>query len=213
MGQLRERQKRERRDAIFEAAASLFAERGYNATSMEDVAARAVVSVPTVYAYYPAKADLMVAIYAADRALVEERKKRLIARPPADPARAIVALMLVEMRNYLEYLDNAVWRELVATSIRRAGDFDAGLVKLNEEAFDRPMARLLEALKRRGRIAESVDVADAVTLLSDLSLAVFHQQIAGDHPYEWAEQRLRRAVRVAVDGLLPTAAHTGATKP
>ena len=46
MGQLRERQKRERRDAIFEAAASLFAERGYNATSMEDVAARAGVSVP-----------------------------------------------------------------------------------------------------------------------------------------------------------------------
>lgn len=203
MPALRERQKRERREAIFAAAASLFAEQGYAATSMEFIAARAAVSVPTVYAYFPSKADLMVAIYAADRALVERRKTRLIARPPADPAEAITALLLIEMQNHLDCLDNAVWREIVATSLRRTGDYDAGLEQLNEQAFDRPMARLIEALKRRGRLADEVITADAVALFSDLCLAIFHQQIAGERSFEWVADRLRRGVRTAVAGLLP----------
>jgi len=201
---LRARQKRERRDAIFEAAATVFAEQGYNATSMEHIAARAGVSVPTVYAYYPTKADLMVAIYAADRAIVEERKARLIARPPADPAIAITELLLIEMRNYLDYLDNDVWREIVATSIRRAGDFDAGLAQLNVTAFDQPMARLLQALKRRGRLSETLVEADAVALFSDLVLAVFHQQIASEHDFDWVSNRLHRGVHIAVAGMLPS---------
>ena len=201
MAALRERQKQVRREAIFEAAATLFAERGYTATGMEDIAARAGVSVPTVYAYFPAKADLMVAIYEADRAVVEAEKEALIAAPPADPAEAITALLLIEMRNGLDYLDNRVWRELVASHIRAQGDFQAGLDRLNERAFDRPVARLLEVLEVRGQLAGDLETADAVALLSDLSTAVFHQQIARDLPWAWVEKRVRDGVRIAVRGM------------
>ncbi len=201
MAALREKQKRARREAIFEAAARLFAERGYTATGMEDIAAAAAVSVPTVYAYFPAKADLMVAIYAADRALVETEKEALIAAPPADPVEAISALLLVEMRNGLDYLDNHVWRELVASSIRAQGDFQAGLDRLNERAFDQPVARLLEVLKARGDLAAELPTEAAVALLSDLSMAVFHQQISRDLPWTWVQQRVRDGVRIAVRGM------------
>ena len=202
MAALREKQKRERREAIFEAAATLFAERGYTATSMEEIATRAGVSVPTVYAYFPGKADLMVAIYAADRAVVEAGKEALIASPPSDPAEAITALLLVEMRNGLDYLDNRVWRDLVASNIRAQGDFQAGLDNLNERAFDQPVARLLAVLAARGDLASDLAVADAVALLSDLSMAVFHQQIARDLPWDWVERRVRDGVRIAVRGML-----------
>lgn len=55
---LRERAKARRRTAIQRAALELFVERGYEATTISDVAARAEVARRTVMLYFPAKIDL-----------------------------------------------------------------------------------------------------------------------------------------------------------
>lgn len=54
---------------ILEAAAELFAERGFRKTSVDQVAERAGVAKGTVYLYFKNKAELMVA------AIVEEKKR------------------------------------------------------------------------------------------------------------------------------------------
>lgn len=51
-----------KRDQIVAAAARLFLERGYAATSMDAVTQEAGVSKATVYAHFPSKADLLGAI-------------------------------------------------------------------------------------------------------------------------------------------------------
>ncbi|MFJ4684051.1 TetR/AcrR family transcriptional regulator [Streptomyces sp. NPDC088789] len=48
--------------AIIEAARLEFSERGYNATSIRDIAQRAGVSLSAMYYYYKGKQDLLVAI-------------------------------------------------------------------------------------------------------------------------------------------------------
>jgi len=201
MAGLRERQKEARRQAIYRAAARLFADRGYGAVTVEDIATEAGVSVPTLYAYVPSKADLVVAIYAHDRDLIDREKQAIINDPGDDPAAAIAAMLLTELRSGEDFLGHQVWREVVITTLRGRGDFHDGLDSLNRRAFDDPVRRLLRVLQRRGQLPPEADIDAAVTLFSDLVMAVFHQQLSHDPPWSWVEDRIRKHVDVALAGL------------
>ena len=56
---LRERKKRETRDALARAALELFVERGYDETTLAEIADAAGVSTRTIFAYFPSKEDIL----------------------------------------------------------------------------------------------------------------------------------------------------------
>lgn len=76
---LRELKKAQTRQAIIEAAARLFAERGFEATTIEEVAAAAQVTKKTVFNHFSTKEDL-----ALDRA--EDYRRQLLAAIHDRPA-------------------------------------------------------------------------------------------------------------------------------
>src|ERR1700676_2131236 len=61
-GQARTRKGARRRDAIVAAAADLFRERGFRATSLDDIGAVAGVSGPAIYRYFSSKHELLAAL-------------------------------------------------------------------------------------------------------------------------------------------------------
>ena len=80
----------ERRGAIEEAAARLFAERGSTATTLDDIAAAAGITKPMIYRHFESKQELQLALLAKHRdqlaqaALAEyDAKEPLEARLPA----------------------------------------------------------------------------------------------------------------------------------
>ncbi|MCA9610277.1 MAG: TetR/AcrR family transcriptional regulator [Myxococcales bacterium] len=58
----RERRKIERREAILDAAAHVFGQKGAHAATMDDVAEAAEVSKGTLYLYFPSRDELVVAL-------------------------------------------------------------------------------------------------------------------------------------------------------
>jgi AcrR family transcriptional regulator len=58
---LRERQHQMVRDEILDAAQALVAQKGYGAVSMDELAAHAGISKPTLYKYFPTKEELVIA--------------------------------------------------------------------------------------------------------------------------------------------------------
>src|SRR5216683_1832714 len=80
---LRERKKQRTRETIARAAYELFAERGYQATTLAEIAEAADVSTRTIFAYFPSKEDILFSNFAL---MKEELARALAERPEGQDA-------------------------------------------------------------------------------------------------------------------------------
>ena len=105
---LRARKKRERRGCIEDAAIDLFEKHGFDATTIEHVAAAADIAPRTFFYYFPTKEDVVLADYAT-------RLERIIAelgqRPDTEvPWAALRASFLVVAADYEARRDDLIRR-------------------------------------------------------------------------------------------------------
>ncbi|MDH4447453.1 MAG: TetR/AcrR family transcriptional regulator [Acidovorax sp.] len=68
----RERQREAKRHAVLQAAAQLFNERGFHATSLDDIAARLQVTKPTLYYYVKSKDEILLQCVGQGLAMILE---------------------------------------------------------------------------------------------------------------------------------------------
>jgi AcrR family transcriptional regulator len=78
---LRERNKQRTRQEIARAAHELFVERGYNATTLPEIAEAAGVSTRTIFGYFPSKEDIL---FSNIDALSEALAQAVAARPAGE---------------------------------------------------------------------------------------------------------------------------------
>ncbi|WP_406638791.1 TetR/AcrR family transcriptional regulator [Amycolatopsis sp. WGS_07] len=85
-GDRRTRQRHERRDRLFQAAVELFVERGYDNTTMEDIAERADTARATVFNHFQRKTAFLDewSLRRRERAMTAVRAEHLEDRPLRD---------------------------------------------------------------------------------------------------------------------------------
>lgn len=202
---LREAQAERTRRNVIAAAGRLFVERGYVATSMDDIAEAAEVSRATVFNSVGGKGQLLkvvfdVAIVGDDdaTALPERARSRAIrAEPAARRYLALYAELLTEMAGRLAPISEAVRSAAGA-------DLDARLLWTKHQAERRiGAANVVADVVRKGRLRKGLtekDAADIVWVLNGPGVyfdlvhgrgwtperftawltAAFHSQLLGD---------------------------------
>jgi AcrR family transcriptional regulator len=75
---LRERKKRDTREALTRAALQLFVERGYDETTLAEIAEAAGVSTRTIFAYFPGKEDIL---FSTLQTMLDALAQALVERP------------------------------------------------------------------------------------------------------------------------------------
>jgi AcrR family transcriptional regulator len=133
-----------RRQQLLAVASELFARKGFETTTMRDIAARAGVMAASLYYYYPSKEALFVAVHAASVAKVERAVREAIAGV-ADPWARLEAAAVAHCE---ALFDTGGFAVLLLPQFPPGLDDEGVRAQLAEsrDAFERMIAPVIEAL-------------------------------------------------------------------
>lgn len=163
-GSLRDKHKSRRRAQLLVLGKELFVRQGYAATSMQAIAEAAEVGVATVYNYFGSKGRLLAEILREDFAGLYRRGDALLAAPPADPVRGVLALIKL----YRQFEGNWQAKHLLAAVLGPGLAVDPALDEVAREAERQvkgQLAALLTHYQQAGRVRREVDIRDAAMVL------------------------------------------------
>lgn len=194
----REENKRGKLARIREAAAELFTTRGFDETSVAEIAARAGVAKGTVFLYAETKADLLALVF-------EERLRAVVASALAalDPSRSLSTEL---GRVFSRFFGVYEPRPALARLILRELSFARGHALRVRDAVDRELltglAAHVEARKEQGEVAADVPGALVATNAFGLYLLALFGWLSGALPSRAvAEAHLGRSLELACRGL------------
>ena len=119
MASLRERQKERRSREILDAAAALIGEKGYDETSVEEIAARAEVGVATVYNYFGSKNELLHALLAVYIEGELARGATVVSAPPQDMVDGMAALFSAYLDGMARTANKRLMQEFLALAVSK----------------------------------------------------------------------------------------------
>jgi AcrR family transcriptional regulator len=167
----RERARQAKRRRIARAAAELFRERGFDATTTEQIAERADVAKGTLFLYAKTKARLLLLVYEAEiEDAVADALRDLLADAPI--VNTLIALFGRFFQMYER--DISLARRFVQELVMAAPDED-GQVISTTAAFLARLAALIRGWQSAGRVAADVDA----TLAAQTTFALYYAALLG----------------------------------
>lgn len=182
----------ERREVIVRTATEVFAERGYDGASIDEIARRSGVSAPVVYDHFASKQDLYERLLERTRdELLEVWREHLA---PDDPADVRIPRAIAAWAAYVEthpYASRMYFRD--ATGIPAVQAFHREIHAQGRAALGVILGREQGAEHIAGTAdAEALEMAAEVMRAGLAGLAIWW----GEHPHVTREQVVTTAVNV-----------------
>ncbi len=171
-------------DSLIENAAEVFGEQGVESASLEEIAKRAGVGIGTLYRHFPARANLILAVYEREVRLVCDAAPVLLAAHPGAPDKALSEWM----QRFVEYVSA---KRGLAASLRAQGLVGSDHFTELQLQMRRALGTLVEAASTEGYIRSDVDVADLLRAVGGVCMAT-------DDGWQ---DRTRRIIALLLDGL------------
>lgn len=192
----RELNKRHCRQRILRVSRQLFSAKGYEETTMGDVADRAEVSKATLYNYFPGKDSLLLGIAEAELEQIRQLIRRELSREPS---------ALEQLRRVLEafVLDSMCYISLSRKISYLNSCEDSGMFATRLEMV-RIFRDLVFQAQAAGELRRDVDADDITEMVMGLYLTTQFQWVhLEQHPVSYWTERLDRAFRRVLACALP----------
>jgi TetR/AcrR family transcriptional regulator len=190
--------------SIMDAATSLFAEQGFDAVSVAEIARKAGVSKANVFHHFPTKDDLYMAVTKEASAEHADFAESLLQAPGscADKVRKLIAFKIASMT------DNAPRTRMLLREVSDPGH--ARVHKLAIAVFQRnfsAVVNIFEQGRARGEFSPEMDPAAAAMILGGAAqsffscraaLKEFREATGLENPHAYAE----RVVNLLLAGVL-----------
>lgn len=166
-----ERKKRQTRERLYDAAEALIAAHGYDATTMEHIAAEADTARGTAFNHFPSKRDFVLE-WAARR----RRRADAVAVPLAQKGRSTAE----QLRAYFHELATVSIEQFQLTRNMLLAWVRAGGLVEDEQWLAEELVSFLERGRARGDIRSTVHAGECASLLYDIYIGLILRWI--QHP-------------------------------
>ncbi len=201
---LRERKKRQTRLRILAVAAQRIIDQGFDATTIDDVAAEAEVGVGTVYNYFGSKTGLLLAIFRDEAEAMISAGDAVTHAHMGDPLDAVLAVLLTWF-DKLAAIDGRLLTEAMRVGFSRQGDEAAAFMELDYQMIGH-LAELLAELQGRGLVERDHGPDEqALALYGTAMVQLLMVVMAPGTEIAAARASLIRQAEIVVNGLRPAA--------
>lgn len=199
MAGIREQKKQQTRAAIMQAAVKLFGEKGFEKTSIEELAREAGIGKGTVYSYFQTKSDILHA-FCEDELVCLHQELTSTADREVPILRQMVEIYMSEFKMLTENREFArlFMRE---TAFPRDADLQKHLE--NEDNYFQLLFPLLEKAQERGELRRDLELLHITGHFYGLYLLLVSAWFTGRVPTEEAGIALETLFRQALEGLQP----------
>src|ERR1700735_428149 len=149
--------------ALLTAASAAFADHGADDVSLEEIARRAGVGIGTLYRHFPARRDLLAAVYTDQVEALRVRADELLESGPPDQALATWLRAVVDFGRTKRNL---------STALLASFDKESELLSSCSAIMRESAAALLRAAPQEGTVRADASAADVLRLVHAISMAI-----------------------------------------
>jgi len=195
----RERKKDETRVRLIAAALDLLSAHGIDAVTVDQIAEAADVGKGTVYNYFRAKEDMVVA-FMVD---LERRVQARIARMPASK-RSLEAILadVIRYQFRLKRRYHAFVRVFLTQMVARMAEFGPYMAEM-QKAIDPTLETLFRTLQQRGLIRADASIAELCVVFKTVHMGLTMLWAIEGPPFRSMERVLRSEIHFFCKGLEP----------
>jgi AcrR family transcriptional regulator len=193
---LRTRKKLRTRRAIADAAARLFAERGYEQVAVSDVAREAEVSEQTVYNYFQTKEQLVTNL---DQPIQDELCRLIRTRPPATTPAAAVRQRVLDGVEGIRRYPPEQWRG----ELGYLAAISPTIHRLTLEMLDRQANAIADAITETSTVTPTIARLQGIALAGVFQIVISEagQRTLNGQRQEQIADELRPGIEAALDDL------------
>jgi AcrR family transcriptional regulator len=182
--------------AILRAAASLITRKGFENTSIEDIADRAEVGVGTVYNYFGSKNALLLALMQHDTEDLLKGGEAVLAEPPKKPEAALTELFWIYAHGFLGRYDRKLLREVFAAAFHQPEELGQELTRMDFQLMSQ-VGRLIEKFQRDEILKKSLPLQQAeMVLYGAFAVAVIMYLQYAEMPLESVRGQLASSIEL-----------------